>query len=143
MNTRPRLRQRNIVFFMSILLSTAQAAPILATQKDSSTSHPASGSTNGKFELTIDNIMSGPALVGNEPRAVHWSPDSQHIYFQWKQAGEPREKDFDTYIVNRDAAGFKKLTQEEARNAAPIPDTSSHGHSRSGLVPVAYRCNFA
>ena len=120
MNTRQTLRQRSIVFFLSILLSTAQAAPILATQKDSSPSHPATASANGKFELTIDNIMRGPALVGNEPRAVHWSPDSQHIYFQWKQASEPREKDFDTYVVNRDGTGLKKLTEDEAKNAPPV-----------------------
>ena len=120
MNTRQTLRQRSIVFFLSILLSTAQAAPILATQKDSSPSHPATASANGKFELPIDNIMRGPALVGNEPRAVHWSPDSQHIYFQWKQASEPREKDFDTYVVNRDGTGLKKLTEDEAKNAPPV-----------------------
>ena len=30
-----------------------------------------------------------------------------------------REKDFDTYVVNRDGAGLKKLTEEEAKNAPP------------------------
>src|SRR6185295_7721952 len=79
-----------------------------------------SNGVNGKFELTIDNIMRGPGLVGNEPRAVHWSPDSQRIYFQWKQASEPREKDFDTYVVNRDGSGLKKLTEEEAKAAPPL-----------------------
>src|SRR5439155_1442539 len=67
------------------------------------------GAANGRFELTIDNIMRGFELVGYEPRAVHWSPDSQRVYFQWKQANEPREKDFDTYVVNRDGSGLKKL----------------------------------
>src|SRR6185503_691846 len=69
--------------------------------------------------------MRGPGLVGNEPRAVHWSPDSQHIYFQWKQASEPREKEFDTYVVNSDGTGLKKLTEEEARNAPPLGGESS------------------
>jgi hypothetical protein len=73
-----------------------------------------------KFELTIDNIMRGPGLVGYEPRAVRWSQDGQRIYFQWKQASEPREKDFDTYVVNRDGSGLKMLTEDEARNSPPV-----------------------
>jgi len=91
--------------------------PAVAQQKAASSS---SGSGNGKFQLTIDNIMRGPELVGYEPRAVHWSPDSQRLYFQWKQASEPREKDFDTYVVNRDGTGLKKLSEEEAKNIPPI-----------------------
>ncbi|HXG68081.1 MAG TPA: hypothetical protein VNO70_23495 [Blastocatellia bacterium] len=70
-----------------------------------------------KFALTIDNIMRGPELVGYEPRAVRWSGDSRRIYFQWKQASDPRDKDFDIYVVNRDGSGLKKLTEEEAENA--------------------------
>jgi dipeptidyl aminopeptidase/acylaminoacyl peptidase len=112
MNKRHALWKGSVVFSLTILLITAQIAPAIARQKG--------GSANGKFELTIDNIMRGPGLVGNEPRAVHWSPDGQRIYFQWKQASEPREKDFDTYVVNRDGSGLKKLTEEEAKNAPPL-----------------------
>ena len=82
MNTHRTLRKRSVVFSFSALLITAQVAPALATQKGPSSLHADGGAANGKFELTIDNIMRGPALVGNEPRAVHWSPDSQHVYFQ-------------------------------------------------------------
>ncbi|HQU93855.1 MAG TPA: hypothetical protein PLK77_16285, partial [Pyrinomonadaceae bacterium] len=35
-----------------------------------------------KFDLTIDNIMRGPGLVGYEPTSVRWSPDSKKIYFR-------------------------------------------------------------
>ena len=83
---------------------------------------PAQSDTNGanpKFELTIDNIMRGPGLVGYEPRAVRWSADSQRVYFQWKKADEQRDKDFDTYVVGRDGAGLRKLTEDEAKNAPP------------------------
>src|SRR5262249_503373 len=73
-----------------------------------------------KFDLTIDNIMMGTSLVGYDPRAVRWSGDSQRIYFQWKQASEPREKDFDLYTVNRDGSGLRKLSEEEARTAPPL-----------------------
>ena len=38
-----------------------------------------------KFDLTIDNIMRGPDLVGYEPTGVRWSPDSSKIYFSWKR----------------------------------------------------------
>jgi dipeptidyl aminopeptidase/acylaminoacyl peptidase len=103
-----------------VLLTTAQIAPAIAQHKGASPPPATSASANGKFELTIDSIMRGPGLVGNEPRAVHWSPDSRRIYFQWKQASEPREKDFDTYVVNRDGSGLQKLTEEEARNAPPL-----------------------
>ena len=120
MNKCQALCMRSVVLFLTILLVAPQIAPALARQKGSSSPHANGGSGNGKFELTIDNIMRGPALVGNEPRAVHWSPDSQRVYFQWKQASEPREKDFDTYVVNRDGSGLRKLSEEEARNAPPI-----------------------
>jgi dipeptidyl aminopeptidase/acylaminoacyl peptidase len=118
MNKRPTLRQRRVVFSLAAILIAADWVPALAGQK--ATNAQRSDAPNGKFELTIDNIMRGFELVGYEPRAVHWSPDSQRVYFQWKQASEPREKDFDTYVVNRDGSGLKKLTDEEAKNAPPL-----------------------
>ncbi len=47
------------------------------------------------FELTVDNIMRGPELVGTAPRGIgggfgggfSWSPDSRYIYFMWEQLG--------------------------------------------------------
>jgi dipeptidyl aminopeptidase/acylaminoacyl peptidase len=114
------LCKRLVAVSLMSLFAASQIASAMPLQKGSSPSPSPSGSANGKFDLTIDNIMRGPGLVGNEPRGVHWSPDSQHIYFQWKDAGEPREKDFDTYVVNRDGSGLKKLTEEEAKNVPPI-----------------------
>lgn len=48
-----------------------------------------------EFELTVDNIMRGPDLVGTPPRGIgggfggglSWSPDSRYIYFRWEQPG--------------------------------------------------------
>src|SRR5215510_16347951 len=108
--------KRSIALSLPMILIAAQITPAIAQQKVAGNGAPA----NGKFELTIDNIMRGFELVGYEPRAVHWSPDSQRIYFQWKQASEQREKDFDTYVVNRDGTGLKKLSEEEVKNAPPI-----------------------
>ncbi len=72
-----------------------------------------------KFALTIDNIMRGPELYGSEPTAPRWAEDGQHLYFQWKQANEPRVKPNDTYVVNRDGSGLRKLSEEETKNLPP------------------------
>jgi dipeptidyl aminopeptidase/acylaminoacyl peptidase len=71
------------------------------------------------FELTVDSIMRGPRLVGYQPSGVYWSQDSQHVYFRWKQAGEPRLKEMSLYVVNRDGSGLHRLTEEESREAPP------------------------
>ncbi|HYP53971.1 MAG TPA: DPP IV N-terminal domain-containing protein, partial [Pyrinomonadaceae bacterium] len=71
------------------------------------------------FELTVDSIMRGPDLVGYPPQDVRWSRDGRKVYFRWKRAGEPRLKEFDTYVVGRDGEGLRKLTEEEARQAPP------------------------
>src|SRR5580698_9679780 len=76
-------------------------------------------SAQKKFALTIDNIMRGPELYGNEPVAPRWSEDGQRVYFQWKQANEPRVKPDDTYVVSRDGSGLRKLSEEETKNLPP------------------------
>jgi len=83
-----------------------------------------------KFALTIDNIMRGPELYGYEPTAPHWSQDGQHVYFQWKQANEPRVKPNDTYVVNRDGSGLRKLSDEETKNLPPAFGSSTRDHKK-------------
>jgi len=73
----------------------------------------------GKFALTIDSIMRGPQLYGYEPEQVRWSGDGLRIYFQWKQANDPLLKQPDTYVVERDGAGLRKLSDTEAQAAPP------------------------
>jgi dipeptidyl aminopeptidase/acylaminoacyl peptidase len=73
----------------------------------------------GKFALTVDNITRGPGLYGYEPSQVRWSGDGERVYFQWKLASDPREKDPDTYVVGRDGAGLRKLSEAEAKLAPP------------------------
>ena len=72
-----------------------------------------------KFELTVDSIMRGPRLVGYAPTNVYWSQDSQKVYFRWKQADESRLKETSLYVVNRDGAGLRRLSEDEARLAPP------------------------
>lgn len=81
-----------------------------------------------KLELTIDNIMRGPGLAGYEPTAIRWSQDSQRIYFQWKQWSDPQEKPLDTYVVNRDGSGLRKLSEDEAKSAPPANGDRSKDH---------------
>ena len=84
-----------------------------------------------KFSLTIDNIMKGSALVGTEPAQVRWSGDSARVYFQWKEAQEPVSAPLDTWVVNRDGSGLRKLTDEEAHLAPPTQVDTNRDQSLS------------
>jgi dipeptidyl aminopeptidase/acylaminoacyl peptidase len=93
----------------------------------------------GKFALTIDNIMRGPGLYGYEPTQVRWSGDGERLFFQWKQASDPVIKELDTYFVNRDGSGLRKLSEAEARIAPPAfgastPDKNRTVYSRDGDI---------
>ncbi len=115
-------RTRSLIGFSVVLtLTFSQTLLTFAQQKPAKATAPAAK----RFDLTIDNIMRGPELVGYEPRAVRWSGDSQRIYFQWKQANDPRDADFDTYQVNRDGTGLKRLSEEEAKNTPPLQGDQS------------------
>jgi dipeptidyl aminopeptidase/acylaminoacyl peptidase len=89
-----------------------------------------------KFALTIDNIMRGPEVYGNEPTAPRWSADGQRVYFQWKRFNEPRVKPNDTYVVNRDGSGLRKLSDEETNNLPPAFGSRTRDRKR-----VAYAEN--
>src|ERR1039457_4167986 len=71
------------------------------------------------FSLTVDNIMRGPALVGYEPTGVRWSHDGSRILFQWKQSTDKEIAPMDTYTVNSDGSGLRKLSAEEVRLLPP------------------------
>jgi dipeptidyl aminopeptidase/acylaminoacyl peptidase len=72
-----------------------------------------------QFDLSIDNIMRGPGLYGWTPEDVRWSPDGQHVYFSWKLYTDTLEHDRDTYAVNRDGSGLRKLSDDEKKDAPP------------------------
>src|SRR5579863_7925093 len=84
----------------------------------------------GQFALTIDSIMRGPELYGYEPSAVRWSGDGARIYFQWKQAGDPRLTPPDTYVVGRDGSGLRKLSETDAKLAPPADGNSTRDQNR-------------
>ncbi len=85
-------------------------------------------------DLTVEKIMRGPGLVGYPPREVRWSGDGQRIYFGWKQASDPVLAEFDTYVVNRDGSGLRKLNDEEARLTPPARGELTRDRARSVFV---------
>jgi dipeptidyl aminopeptidase/acylaminoacyl peptidase len=105
------LRHASIVLCVLSLL-----APQLVAQQPQLPQGP---TPSKQFELTVDSIMRGPRLVGYQPMGVYWSQDSQHVYFRWKQADEPRLKEMSLYVVNRDGTGLRRLSEDEARQAPP------------------------
>lgn len=86
---------------------------------------------DGKVALTIDNLMRGPSLVGTEPTEVRWSGDNSRIYFEWKKASDPVSAPPDTYEVNRDGSGLRKLSEGEAHDAPPAVADSNRDHTLS------------
>ncbi len=88
------------------------------------------GAAQNRLVLTIDTIMRGPGLVGYEPSAPRWSGDSQRIYFEWKQAGDPVLDPMRTYVVTRDGSGLRRLSDEEARFAPPASGNETQDHRR-------------
>ena len=61
---------------------------------------------------------------------MRWSGDGQRICFQWKQASDAVDHPMDTYVVNRDGIGLRKLTEEEARMAPPAFGNRTRDHLR-------------
>ncbi|MEN3332346.1 MAG: hypothetical protein V7641_1711 [Blastocatellia bacterium] len=114
-----RLLQKRIPIFSLIILFTINPSALVVAAQKAASAKPAAPDGVKTFDLTIDSIMRGPALVGYEPNAVRWSADSQHLYFQWKQYSEARDKVPDTYTVNRDGTGLRKLSEEEAKQSPP------------------------
>jgi dipeptidyl aminopeptidase/acylaminoacyl peptidase len=87
--------------------------------------------TPAKFDLSIDNIMRGPAVYGYAPRDLRWAPDGKHAFFSWKESTEPIEKDFDTWVVDRDGKNLRKLSDEEKKDAPPNNGRWTRDHKRA------------
>ena len=75
---------------------------------------PGKGAT--RFELTVDSIMRGPALVGYPPTSLRWSGDGARLYFEWQARDEDETA---TWVVNADGSGLRRLSEDERRKAPP------------------------
>ena len=83
--------------------------------------------------------MRGPALVGYEPAAPRWSHDSQVLYFQWKRHNDSVIAPMDTYTVNRDGSGLRKLSDDAIKSlGAQIPHPSRLGEPDEYAALVAH-----
>lgn len=67
-----------------------------------------------QFELTVENIMRGPELVGDGPSQVEWTDDGSWIYFRWKPGGEDWDEDSHLYRVPADGDAPERLSDVEA-----------------------------
>jgi len=71
------------------------------------------------FQLTVENIMRGPALVGTAPTNVVFGADGRHVYFRWRQP-------------NADT-----LDQDYRVNVAGAPHLERLPRNASDTIPVA------
>jgi dipeptidyl aminopeptidase/acylaminoacyl peptidase len=81
----------------------------------------------GRFALTIDSIMRGPALVGYPPADLRWSGDSKELYFEWRK---PNEDEAATWVVSRDGGAPRRLSDDERRTAPLTNGTWDATHRR-------------
>ena len=102
-----------------VLLLNFAAAPPTGAQR------AAPGGT--RLQLTVDSIMRGPELVGWPPTGLRWSSDSQKLYFDWRRPGEDEPS---TYVVGRDGAEPRKLTEEEKKSIPPSSGRWDKAHRR-------------
>ena len=98
------------------LATALLAAAAISTQARSADAPVPASPPAAKFELTVDSIMRGPALVGWPPTGLRWAPDSSTLYFEWRKPGEDEAS---TYAVPRGGGEPRKLSEEEARNVPP------------------------
>ncbi len=73
-----------------------------------------------EFPLTIESIMRGPEIVGEDPVGVRWSDDSEWIYFRWRPAGEPWHEERDTWRVPAAGGEPERLDEETADSLAVL-----------------------
>lgn len=93
------------------LLLVLLVAPALGARQPGGTPAPR------PFDLSIDSIMRGPALVGYPPSGLRWSGDSQDLYFEWRRPGEDETA---TWVLARSSTTPRRLSEEERRLAPPV-----------------------
>lgn len=91
-----------------------------------------------RFDLTVASIMRGPEVVGREPGAIQWTPDSRWIYFQWLPPGTDWREPTRPYRVRASAgARPEPVTAAHADSMAPVLATGSLSPDRRRKVTAA------
>jgi dipeptidyl aminopeptidase/acylaminoacyl peptidase len=114
------------VFALAIALLVGPSLAAVPGQKPGLSDQDAAKPT-GRFELTVDSIMRGPDLVGYPPTGLRWSADSQKLFFDWRRPGETESS---TYVVGRDGADPRKLSDEEVKAAPAANGRWDKAHRR-------------
>lgn len=89
--------------------------------------------SNLATELTLERLLSGPALTGTAPSNPVWSPDSTRLAFRWNDQARSRRE---IWIVEADGTNLRQLTNDtEARSSVRdlwwLPDSSGIVYLRS------------
>jgi dipeptidyl aminopeptidase/acylaminoacyl peptidase len=108
-----------ILFSFRHLIATGLfGAALLATvDAQTATAPGTSGASTGRFPLTVDSIMRGPALVGYPPTGLRWSGDGTRLYFEWQARDEDESA---TWVVGADGSSLRRLSEEDRRLAPPV-----------------------
>ncbi len=69
------------------------------------------------FELSIRNIMQGPAHVGESPSNVSFTDDGEWIYFRWKQGGQLWSADPEWYRVPAEGGTPERVPEDQLDEA--------------------------
>jgi len=101
-----------------------------------------SGATAQDFQLTIDNIMRGPELVGRAPQGLRgggfggggfsWSPDSRYVWFRWQQPGT--DTNLVVYRVRPTAGAPERFEQADPDTILAGPAEWSRDHTKAVYV---------
>jgi dipeptidyl aminopeptidase/acylaminoacyl peptidase len=103
-----------------VLLALAVCGAVTSAQM------PAQSASPARFQLTVDSIMRGPALVGYPPSTPRWSGDSKEVYFEWRMHGEDEAA---TWVVGHDGGPPRRLSDQE-RRTAPLTNGTWDGDRR-------------
>lgn len=94
----------------------AAASPPVPAAEDAPSS--AALAVGDSFELSVQSIMRGPELVGQEPDDVRWTEDGRWIYFRWKPGGTAWDEEPSLYRVRVPDGAPEELSEEEADSLA-------------------------
>jgi dipeptidyl aminopeptidase/acylaminoacyl peptidase len=118
----------------ALVASVALAAPVVA---QSTAAYVPVGMANQSFPLSIQSIMRGPELVGQQPSQVRWTDDARWVYFRWLPGGAPWNADPELYRVPARGGTPERLGAAAALAAAPLiaaGDLSRDGRTRVSSV---------
>ncbi|MEI9814386.1 MAG: DPP IV N-terminal domain-containing protein [Acidobacteriota bacterium] len=96
------------------------------------------GTAQTRPPLSIDLIMRGPQFYGYAPQDVRWSGDGERIYFRWKQTTQTQDQPFDTWVLPRASGPPRKLTDDEARLAPPLPSETTFRNTTRDRKKAVY-----